>query len=197
MQSAGAEFVEIEQVMPENVNKESYTIMLYEFKDGLNKYFKSLGENAAIKSLEELIEFNKNDEIESKFDQERLIKALAKGPLTDEEYTNALAKMLLNTQVNGIDKVMKDNNLDALIAPTCSPAWKTDLVNGDLYIGGSSSLSAMAGYPIISLPMGMVNGLPVGISIWGEAWSEVTLIEIAYAYEQATLHRKAPQYQKK
>jgi len=194
MQTAGATLIEIEQVTPENVNKESLTIMLYEFKDGLNKYFKSLGESAAIKSLKELIQFNKNDAIESKFDQNRLVKAETKGPLTDEEYTKALAKMQLNTQSEGIDKVMKDNNLDALIAPTCSPAWKTDLVNGDLYMGGSSSLSAMAGYPIISLPMGMVNGLPVGISIWGKAWSETTLIEIAYAYEQATMHRKTPQY---
>lgn len=198
IQANGATVIEIEQVMPENVNKESYTIMLYEFKDGLNKYIKSLGkENTVIKSLAELIEFNKNDEVESQFDQDILIKAEAKGPLTDKEYTNALAKMLLNTQTNGIDKVMKDNNLDALIAPTCSPAWKTDLVNGDLYMGGSSSLSAMAGYPIISLPMGMVDGLPVGISIWGEAWSETTLIEIAYSYEQATMHRKAPQYLEK
>lgn len=194
MKAAGAELIEIEKVMPEKVYEESYQVMLYEFKDGLHKYLVSLGDDAPIKNIEELIAFNKNDETESLFDQKILMEAAEKGGLDSEDYQNKLAKMQTNTQKEGMDKVMQENKLDAFIAPTNSPAWKTDLTNGDLYMGGSSSLSAMAGYPIISVPMGMVDGLPVGMSIWGKAWSESTLIEIAYAYEQLTQHRKAPQY---
>jgi len=194
MKVAGAELIEIKEVMPEKVYDESYQIMLYEFKDGLNKYFASLGDHAPVKSIDELIAFNDQDETESMFDQKRLIAAAEKAGLDSQDYQNKLQKMLTNTQTEGMDKVMATHNLDAFIAPTTSPAWKTDLTNGDLYMGGSSSLSAMAGYPIISVPMGMVDGLPIGLSIWGKAWSEGTLIEIAYAYEQQTQHRKAPQY---
>ncbi len=194
MKAAGAKLIEIEEVMPEKVYDESYQIMLYEFKDGLNTYFTSLGDAAPIKNLNELIAFNEQDKTESTFDQKILIEAAEKADLDSKDYQDKLAKMLLNTQKDGMDKVMQENELDAFIAPTASPAWKTDLTNGDLYLGGSSSLSAMAGYPIISVPMGMVDGLPVGISIWGKAWSEGILFEIAYAYEQQTQHRKIPQY---
>jgi amidase len=102
--------------------------------------------------------------------------------------------MLLATRENGIDKIMKENRLDALIAPTGSPAWKTDLLNGDHFIGGSSSLAAISGYPAITVPMGFIGEMPVGISFFGRAWSEPLLIEIAYGYEQTTLHRKPPRY---
>jgi len=194
MKAAGATVIEIEKVMPEDVKDDSFLVMLYEFKDGLNKYFRALGEATLVKNLKELIEFNTNDATESMFDQELLILAESKGDLSDATYTEALSKMKHNTQKEGMDKVMAENRLDAFIAPTNSPAWKTDLTNGDLYMGGSSSLSAMAGYPIISLPMGMVDGLPVGISIWSKAWAENTLLEIAFAYEQITKHRKPPGY---
>jgi len=90
--------------------------------------------------------------------------------------------------------MMNTNNLDALIAPTGSPAWKTDLILGDHFVGGSSSLAAIAGYPAITVPMGFVNELPVGITFFGRAWSEPVLIELAYSYEQVSLHRKPPQY---
>ena len=102
--------------------------------------------------------------------------------------------MLKATREEGIDKLMNVNRLDAIIAPTGSPAWKTDLLNGDHYIGGSSSLAAISGYPAITVPMGFVENLPVGITFFGRAWSEPVLIEIAYSYEQATKHRKAPKY---
>src|SRR5512136_390918 len=115
-----------------------------------------------------------------------------KGNLDSPEYKKALALMTKATREDGIDKVMDSNNLDALIAPTGSPAWKTDLLLGDHYIGGSSSLAAISGYPAITVPMGYVENLPVGITFFGRAWSEPLLIEIAFSYEQATKHRKAP-----
>jgi len=195
MKAQGAEIIEIEQITEGNIRKESFNVLLYEFKDGLNKYFASLGENAPIKSLEELIEFNKKDDIELKyFGQDILEKSQALGDLNTPEYRESLQKMLNASRKNGIDKVMNDNNLDAVIAPTGSPAWKTDLVEGDKFLGGSSSPAARAGYPNISVPMGFIDELPVGISIFGRAWSEGTLLEVAYAYEQATKHRKSPKF---
>jgi amidase len=102
--------------------------------------------------------------------------------------------MLKATREDGIDLVMNANNLDAIIAPTGSPAWKTDLILGDHFVGGSSSLAAISGYPAISVPMGFIEGLPVGITFFGRAWSEPLLIQIAYSYEQGTKHRKTPEY---
>ena len=151
-----------------------------------------MGENAPIKSLEALIEFNKNDTIESSFDQNILTLAQSKGDLSTPEYLQAKKKMHKNMRALGIDNVMDKNNLDAIIAPTGSPAWKTDHINGDHFSGGSSSSAAIAGYPNITVPMGRVKGLPVGLSFFGRAWSEPVLIEIAFAYEQASLHRVAP-----
>ena len=94
----------------------------------------------------------------------------------------------------GIDRVMAENDLDAFMAPTGSPAWKTDLINGDAFVISSSSPAAISGYPNISVPMGFIDGLPVGISFFGKAWSEPQLIEIAYAYESGTRYRKAPEF---
>ena len=192
IKAQGAEVVEIEQINPEEIGAEEYQVLVYEFKDGLNKYFASLGKNAPIKNLEDLMEFNKNDEIESTFDQGIIELAVTKGDLTSPEYLEAKAKMHLNIRTLGIDKVMNEQKLDAIIAPTGSPAWKTDHINGDHYLGGSSSPAAMAGYPNIAVPMGSIGGLPVGLSFFGRAWSEGVLIEIAYAYEQASGHRIAP-----
>jgi amidase len=98
------------------------------------------------------------------------------------------------TREDGIDKVMKSYNLDAIIAPTGSPAWKTDMLLGDHFVGGSSSLAAISGYPAITVPMGFIDALPVGITFFGKAWSEPVLLGIAYSYEQGTKHRKAPKY---
>jgi amidase len=128
------------------------------------------------------------------FGQEIIIRAEAKGPLTSTEYRKALAKNLRLSRTEGIDAVMIKNKLDALIAPTGGPPWKTDLINGDHFTGGFSTASAVAGYPHITVPAGYVSGLPVGLSFAGRAYSEPVLIKLAYAYEQATKHRRAPQF---
>ncbi len=195
MKSQGAEFVDIDRIAENNVGGLSFQIMLYEYKDGLNKYFKSLGPEAKIKNLEALIEFNKKDSVELAFYNQRYLEmAQEKDGLDTEDYENTLAAMLKGSRENGIDSVMDEHNLDAIVAPTGGPAWKTDHLNGDSFGLGSSSPAARAGYPNISVPMGFVGDLPVGISIFGRAWSEPTLLEIAYSYEQGTLHRKAPQF---
>ena len=195
MKLQGAEIIDINDISSADVGGYSFQVMLYEYKDGLNKYFRSLGPNAAIKSLEELIAFNRNDSIELKFyNQKYLEMAQEKGDLNDEAYLEALANMLKGSREEGIDRIMNLHHLDAIIAPTGSPAWKTDLINGDSFQLGSSSPAARAGYPNITVPMGFVDELPVGISFFGNAWSEPVLLEIAYAYEQGTKHRKAPKF---
>jgi len=195
LKSQGAEVVELDFTMERGANGASFTVMLYEFKDGLTKYFASLGDKARVKDLNELMEFNKKDSIELRyFDQNLLKLAYEKGSLEDKEYKEALATMLKATRDNGIDKLLQENNLDALMAPTGSPAWKTDLINGDHFMGGSSSLAAISGYPAITVPMGFVDELPVGVSFFSKAWSEPQLIEIAFSYEQSTKYRKAPKY---
>lgn len=191
----GAEVVEIEFPRGENYQNASFDVMLYEFKDGLNKYFAGLGENTPVRSLKDLIEFNKSDTVELKyFDQKLLEMADKKGDIGSAEYKKALALMTKATREDGIDMVMNRNKLDAIMAPTGSPAWKTDLILGDHYVGGSSSLAAISGYPAITVPMGFVENLPVGVTFFGKAWSEPVLLEIAYSYEQGTQHRKAPKY---
>ncbi|EMR01416.1 amidase [Cesiribacter andamanensis] len=195
MKGQGAEIVEIDRMPGGEVGGYSFEIMLYEYKEGLNKYFASLGPDAPIKSVEELIAFNKADSLELRYyGQQYLEMAQAKGDLSTKEYQEALAKMQKGSREEGIDKLMGEHSLDAIIAPTGSPAWKTDLINGDSFQLGSSSPAARAGYPNITVPMGFVEHLPVGISFFGRAWSEPLLLEIAYAYEQGTKHRKAPAF---
>jgi len=128
------------------------------------------------------------------FGQDLFIKAQAKGPLTDKAYRDALAKNHRLSRKEGIDAVMDRNKLDAMIAPTGGPAWPTDWLNGDHFTGGYSTASAVAGYPHITVPAGYVFGLPVGISFFGRPWSEPALIKFAYAFEQATRARRAPQF---
>ena len=198
MKSQGAEVIEIKEIAKTNVGGESFNVMLYEYKDGLNEYFASLGEDAPIKSVEELIAFNEKDSVELQhFKQEYLEMAQKKGSLEDQEYKDALAKMKKEMGENGIDRIMDEHGLDAIIAPTNSPAWKTDWENGDNYVLGTSSPAAISGYPNITVPMGFIDNLPVGISFFGRAFSEGTLIEIAYAFEQGTKYRKAPQFLEK
>jgi len=173
MKSQGAEFVDIDRIAESNVGGLSFQIMLYEYKDGLNKYFNSLGPEAKIKNLEELIEFNKKDSIELAFYNQRYLEmAQEKDGLDSDDYKNTLAAMLKGSRENGIDRVMDAHNLDAIVAPTGGPAWKTDHLNGDSFGLGSSSPAARAGYPNISVPMGFVGDLPVGISIFGRAWRD-------------------------
>jgi len=195
MKSQGAEIIEISQISAPGTGNHAFQVMLFEYKDGLNKYFASLGPNVPIKNLEELIEFNKNDEISMEYyNQAYLEMAQEKSGLDSQEYKDALAAMHKGAREEGIDKVMSEHNLDAIIAPTGSPAWKTDWVNGDSFQLGSSSPAAHAGYPNITLPMGFVDDLPVGISIFGRAWSEPVLLEIAYAFEKGTKHRRTPEF---
>jgi len=195
MKSEGATVIEIDKISQDKVGQNSFTIMLYEYKQGLNNYFASLGPDAPIKSLDELIEWNKNDNLELEhFGQEYLEMAQKKDGLDSPDYKEHLESLINLSRKEGIDRIMNEYNLDAIIAPTNSPAWKTDLENGDTFVLGSSSPAARSGYPNITVPMGMIDRLPVGISIFGRAWSEPTLIEIAYAYEQVTMHRRAPQF---
>lgn len=173
-----------------------FEVMLYEFKADLNAYLASLGATTPIRSLKELIEFNKSKpEFEMPyFGQDIFERAEAKGPLTDRKYLQALRKNHLLTRTRGIDFIMNKHRLDAILAPTGGPPWPTDLVNGDHFTGGYSSASAVAGYPHITVPAGYIYGLPVGISFFGRAYSEPTLIKIAYAFEQATKARRPPKF---
>jgi len=149
---------------------------------------------AQVRTLKDVIDFNERNKAKELqyFGQDLFIKAEAKGPLTDKGYLESLAKNRKLSREEGIDAVMDKHKLDALVAPTGGPAWVTDLVTGDHFGGGSSQLPAMAGYPNINVPAGYSFGLPVGLSLFGRAWSEPTLIKIAYAYEQASKHLKAP-----
>ena len=195
LKKMGATVVEIDQIGASGLGRYSFQVLLYEFKDGLNKYFSSLGEDAPIKSVEELVAFNETDSIELKyFGQQLLERAQEKGDLDSPEYLKALETMQNGMREEGIDRIMNTNNLDAIVAPTGGPAWKTDLINGDAFHIGSSSPAAIAGYPNISVPMGFIEELPVGLSFFGRAWSEPVLLEIAYAYEQNTKWRKAPKF---
>lgn len=194
LKKQGAEVIEVELSI-NDAQQSSFQVLLYEFKDGLNAYLSKTNSEVPVKNLKELIEFNKKDTIELRyFDQHLLELAEQKGDLNSTEYREALATMHKATRENGIDKLMNEHKLDALMAPTGSAAWKTDLINGDHFLGGSSSFAAISGYPNITVPMGFIDALPVGVSFFGKAWSEPLLIEIAYAYEQATLHRRPPTF---
>ena len=171
-------------------------VLLYELKADLNTYLEGLGPAAPVKTLQDVIEFNERhrDREMPYFGQELFLQAQKKGPLTSPAYIKALAKCRRLSRTLGIDAVMAKHKLDALVAPTGSPAWPTDLVNGDHFTGGSSTPAAVAGYPSISVPMGFAYDLPVNISFFGRPWSEPVLIRIAYAYEQATKHRRPPSF---
>jgi amidase len=147
-------------------------------------------------SLREIIEFNERHWKQEMpyFGQDLFIQAEKKGPLTSREYISALEHNHRVTRSQGIGAVMEKYRLDALVAPTGGPPWTTDLVNGDHDTGGSSGPAAVAGYPNITVPAGFVFGLPVGISFFGRAWSEPTLIKLSYAFEQATRFRQPPKF---
>ncbi|HET7613679.1 MAG TPA: amidase [Gemmatimonadaceae bacterium] len=164
---------------------DEFDVLLYEFKADLNAYLAGLGPKAPVRTLADIIAFNDahKDQEMPYFGQDIMTKAQAKGPLTDKAYIDALAKNHKRARDEGIDATIAKNKLDAIIAPTGGPAWVTDLVNGDHFTGGYSTMSAVAGYPHITVPMGFVRELPVGLSIFGGAWSEPTLVRLAYAYE--------------
>jgi amidase len=171
-------------------------VLLYEFKPGLAAYLAAYAPHAPIKNMAELVAFNlkHRDKEMVFFAQEHLVKSQAKAGLGEKEYTDALANNHRYARAEGIDQVMREHRLDALVAPTGGPAWLTDFINGDHYGGSFSSPAAVAGYPHITVPAGYINGLPVGLSFVGSAFSEAALIRMAFAYEQATLHRRAPRF---
>jgi amidase len=171
-------------------------VLLYELKADLNTYLSGLGSQAPVKSLKEVIDFNERhrDREMPYFGQELFLQAQQKGPLTSPAYRKALSRCRRLSRALGIDAVMARHRLDLLVAPTGSPAWPTDLVNGDHFTGSSSTPAAVAGYPSVSVPMGFAHGLPVNLSFFGRAWSEPTLIRAAYAYEQASKHRRPPAF---
>ncbi len=173
-----------------------FDVLLYEFKADLNAYLGARGTTATVHSLEDVIAFNKKEEQRELpyFGQEIMLSAQKKGPLSAPAYRKALATCRVRARTLGIDAVMNRLRLDAIVAPTGGPAWPTDLINGDHFLGASSTPAAVAGYPSITVPAGFVHGLPVGLSFIGRAWSEARLIQYAYAYEQATHHRKPPRF---
>jgi amidase len=171
-------------------------VLLYELKADLNAYLAALGPGARVRTLEDVIRFNEANAAREMpfFGQELFLQAQEKGPLSTPEYREALEKNQRLSRREGIDAVMDEHELDAILAPTGGPAWLTDPVTGDHFGGGSSTAPAVAGYPNVTVPAGFVFGLPVGISFIGRAWSEPSLIKLAYAFEQATRHRRPPRF---
>ena len=173
-----------------------FELLLYEFRTDLDRYFRKLPSISPVKSLEDLIAFNDahREREMPYFGQDILLKAQEKGPLTDQAYRTLQQLMTRLSRREGIDAVMTQHKLDALVTPTGNPPWPIDLVNGDHFVGSSSGPAAVAGYPAISVPAGFVLGLPVGLSFFGRAFSEPLLLKLAYAYEQATKHRHMPKF---
>ena len=173
------------------------TVLQFEFKHDLNAYLAALPAAAhAPHSLQELIAFNERERAREMpwFNQDIFEQSEKRGSLSDKTYRDALTKSKTLAGKQGIDAAMKKYKLDALIAPTVSPAWVTDWINGDHTTGSSSSPAAVAGYPDITVPGGFVHGLPIGLSLFGSAWSDAKLIRFAYAFEQATHARKPPRF---
>ncbi len=173
-------------------------VLYYEFKADLNKYLKALPKEARVHSLEDVIEFNEENEDQAMpyFGQEHMLAAQKKGPLSEKKYRDALAKNHRLTRREGIDAAMRKHKLDALVVPSGGPAWTIDLANGDAlnWDMESTSPAAVAGYPHITVPAGYVFGLPVGLSFIASAWQEPQLIRFAYAFEQATQYRRTPRF---
>ena len=201
LKKGGAEIIKIDNIFQKIKNKKSaeeyaLEIMAHEFKDGLKKYFQALGPRGTVLDLEDAINQTLLDSIEMLyFNLDRMKNAQSKESLLKSPiYLEAKKEMKILTGELGIDRVMKQHNLDAFVSPTGSPAWKTDLINGDKYYISTTVFAALSGYPNINVPMGFIDNVPVGVSFFGSKWSEPTLLEIAYSYEQQTNHRKPPKY---
>ncbi len=195
MRSAGAQIVDPVEFPRFEAWRDSETeVLLYEFKADLNAYLAERG--AAVKSLADCIAFNRGHEREEMphFGQELMEQAEEKGPLTEKEYKDALSKNHRLTRKKGIDALLKKHKLDSITGPTAGPAWLTDWVNGDRVDSGCASPPAVSGYPHITVPAGFASGLPLGISFFGEAWSEPKLIRIAFAFEQLRRARRKPKF---
>jgi amidase len=198
LKAGGAVLVDpVDLEAPPGLNEAELTVLLHEFKAGLDAYLASLGPGAAVRSLADLIAFNEREAAREMlyFGQDLFIRAEATTGLDAPEYRKALAACRRLARDEGIDRVVARHRLDAIVAPTGGPAWTIDLLNGDHFTGGSSTPAAVAGYPAITVPAGFVHGLPVGITFFGRAWSEGTLIRLAFAFEEATHHRRPPRFQ--
>ena len=197
MKAAGATIVDPVKMPSEGkAGNAEFEVLLYELKADLNRYLADLGPKAPVHTLKEVIEFNERhrDRVMPYFGQEIFLQSEAKGPLTDPAYKKALAACRRNFRTQGLDAMLAQHKLDALVTPTGGPAWLIDLVNGDTDTGSTSTLAAVAGYPSITVPAGFAFGLPLAVSFIGRAWSEGTLIKFAYAFETATKVRKAPRF---
>jgi amidase len=197
MKREGAELIDPADIESFGKFDDSESLVLdYELKADIAQYLARLGPTSPMKTLLDLIDFNEHNAQREMlyFGQDIFVRAQTRGPLTDRAYIEALEKNHRLARTEGIDKLMDEHKLDAIVTPTGGPAWTTDLVNGDHFAGGSSNAAAVAGYPNINITAGYLFGLPVGISFFGRAWSEPTLIKIAYAFEQATQARKAPKF---
>lgn len=197
MEAHGATVVEVDhKERLRDINDSEFILLQYEFKEGLNRYLHAA--NAPVRSLGELIAFNRTHAARMMpyFGQEILEASEARGPLSDEAYGEAL-KTVISVSRQSIDSLLEAHDLDALCGPAAGPAWCTDLVNGDAFSGyGMGAGAAMAGYPAVTVPLGTAHGLPVGLLFMGGAWSEARLLSLAYAYEQVSRNRKAPDYRK-
>ncbi|MFW9876934.1 MAG: amidase, partial [Candidatus Thorarchaeota archaeon] len=162
----------------------------------LNYYLSKYGPINSIKNLDDIIKYNNEHQkkVMPYFGQELFIMANEKGPITSNEYKETLEKCHRLARDEGIDAVLREHNLDAIVAPSGGAAWLIDYINGDHSTGGSASLAAVAGYPNITVPAGYIYGLPVGISFFSSSFQEPTLLKIAYAFEQATKIRKPPKF---
>lgn len=196
MKDAGAVIIDITLGTFGKFDDAEFEVLLYEFKDGINKYLSECSLNSSVKSLSDLITYNRinSNKIMPWFKQDILEMADKKGTLSDRKYKTALFRSKKLSGQKGIDAVINRHYLDTLAAPSCGPAWKTDLINGDHYSLGSSSFAAASGYPNITVPAGVVHGLPVGLSFFGKAFSDLKLIKIAAAYENISASRTTPLY---
>ena len=171
-------------------------VLDYEFKAGINAYLATRGAGSPVQTLAELIAWNEQEKGREMpwFGQETFIRAQQAGPLTDRKYLDARAKCLRLARTQGVDATMTRHRLDAIVLPSNQPAWTTDLLNGDHFVGGNTSFAAVAGYPSVTVPMGLVHELPVGLSFIGRAWQEAHLLGLAFAFEQATKLRQPPRF---
>ena len=195
LEKAGATVIDIDLDFPPALYGDALEVLLIEFKADIEHYLATLvGPPSTPRSLADLIAYNEahRDTVMPYFDQDMFITAQSKGSLDSNEYREARERLHRATRADGIDRVMAEHRLDAIAAATGSPAWKTDLINGDHYLGGSSTVPAIAGYPHITVPAGQVHGLPVGLSLFADAHADARLLALAYAYEQATGHRQPP-----
>lgn len=197
MRRLGAEIVDDASIpTASDIGDHELQVLLYEFKTDLEAYLATRAAGVEVRSLADLIAFNERERARELpyFGQDVLIEAQTKGPLSDEAYRTALVTSRRLARDEGIDAVMRQHALDAIVAPGGGPAWPTDLVNGDHFTVGSSTPAAVAGYPSVTVPAGDIFGLPVGVSFFAGAYAEPTLIRLAYAFEQATGARRAPQF---